>query len=370
MAATSNQEEVFFVQMITIFNRYLIKQILISTSLVVSVMLGLIFFTTLLGEFQDIGRGDYSFTQAVIYVLLRLPHNLYLFSPMLILLGGIIGLGMLTTHQELMIIRSSGFSLRSLMRAIFYSACLLIIFLMLIGEALAPQLDHKAALRKQNAVNNGQAVATASGVWLHEGNNFFHVDRVMAHHHLEGITRYQFNTEHQLIATYHAKVMDFKNEKWLLQEVMKTEFLPQTGTQSSYASQASWDFTLNPSLLNVGMVAAEEMSLAHLWDFSQHLLDNGLQASPFQLAFWQRLLQPFAIIVMIFLALPFVLNAPRSTMLGLRLLFGVILGFIFYLANAFLGQLSVIFQFPPFLAAALPILLFSAVCYFILRRIR
>lgn len=356
--------------MISIFNRYIIKQVLVSTAMVVGVMLALVFFTTLLGEFQDIGRGDYTFIQAVIYVALRLPHNLYLFSPMLILLGGIIGLGLLTSHQELMVIRSSGFSLRRIMIAIMYSAFLLIFFMMLLGEGLAPQLDHKAALRKQNAENNGQVVATASGVWLHEGNDFFHVDRVMAHRHLEGITRYQFNANHQLIAAYHAKVMDLQNGKWLLQEVVKTVFLPQAGTQVSYAPQEVWDFTLNPSLLNVGLVAPEEMSLSHLLTFSRHLVENGLQASQFQLAFWQRVLQPLAIIVMIFLALPFVLNAPRSTMLGLRLLFGVVVGFIFYLSNALLGQLSVIFQFPPLLAASLPIILFSCVCYGILRRVR
>lgn len=356
--------------MLTIFNRYIIKQVLSSTLMVVAVMLGLIFFTTLLGEFQDIGRGEYTFMQAVIYVVLRLPHNLYLFSPMLILLGGIIGLGMLTSHQELMVIRCSGFSLRKIMQAITYSALLLIAFMMLIGEGLAPQFDHRAALRKQNAENNGQVVATASGVWLHEKNNFFHINRVMAHHHLEGITRYQFSGNHQLIAAYRAKLMDYKDDKWLLQDVVKTVFIPQGGTQTSYTPQEIWNFTLNPGLLSVGLVAPEEMSLAHLLSFSRHLVENGLQASQFQLAFWQRVLQPLAILVMLFLALPFVLGAPRSTLMGLRLLFGVIVGFLFYLCNALLGQLSVIFQFPPFAAAVIPILLFFGLCYGILRRVR
>lgn len=353
-----------------VFSRYIVRHILASTGLVILVMLGLIFFTTLLGEFQDLGRGEYTFMQAVIYVTLRLPHHLYLFSPMLILLGGIIGLGMLTSHQELMVIRCSGFSLRRMMQAIFSSALLLIVSLMLLGEGLAPRLDHLAELRKQNAKNNGQVVATASGVWLHEKNNFFHVNRVMAHHHVEGVTRYQFNDQHQLIAAYHAKAMDYRDDKWLLQEVVKTIFLPQAGTQVSFLPQDIWDFTLNPSLLSVGLMAPEEMSLPSLLTFSRHLRENGLPAAPFQLAFWQRILQPLATLVMIFLALPFALGAPRSSFLGLRLLIGVIVGFIFYLCNAFLGQLSVIFQFPAFIAATLPILLFSILCYTVLRRVR
>lgn len=356
--------------MLSIFNRYIIRQVLVSTLLVIAVMAALCFFTTLLGEFQEIGRGEYSFLQAVVYVALRLPHNIYQFSPMLILLGGIIGLGILTAHQELMVIRGSGFSLAAILRAMMYSALVLIVLMMLLGEWAAPQLDHKAAIRKQNAKNNGQAVLTTTGVWLHEGNDFFHVERVIGQHHLEGITRYQFNVNHQLIAAYHANTMDFHEGKWLLQGVEKTVFLPQLGTQSAYAEEEVWDFTLNPSFLNLGLALPEEMSLPRLVAFSRHLVENGLQASQFQLAFWQRVLQPFAIILMLFLAVPFVLGSPRSSMLGLRILAGVVMGFVFYLCNAFIGQLSIIFLFPPFLAAALPILLFSGLGYVVLRRVR
>lgn len=342
----------------TIFNRYIMKHVLAATALVMAAMTALIFFTTFLGELQDIGKGDYTFIQAVIYVALRLPHNIYLFSPMLILLGGIIGLGVLTAHQELMVIRASGFSLRRIIKAMTYSALLLIILLMAIGEGIAPQLDHKAALRKQNARNSGEAAATVSGLWLHEGTDFFHVGRVIGQHHLEGVTRYQFNANHRLIASYHIKTMDFENGVWLLRDINKTLFLEPMGTRSTYIPQDKGDFTLNPHLLNLGIIEPEEMSLPHLLSFSRHLIENGLQASQFQLAFWQRVLQPLAILVMIFLAIPFVLNTSRSTVLGLRIVLGVVTGFIFYLANAFFGQLSIIFQFPAFLAAALPIVLF------------
>jgi lipopolysaccharide export system permease protein len=349
--------------MINIFDRYIIRHVLGSTLLVMSVMLGLIFLTTLLGEVQDVGRGDYTFVQAIIYVILRLPHNIYQFSPMLIMLGGIIGLGMLNTHHELMIIRSSGFSVRRLLKAMTYSALLLVAITMLLGEGLAPQLDHKAAMRKQNAKNNGQAVITGSGVWLHEGNDFYHIDRIIGRKHLEGVIRYQFDSNHQLVATYHAATMDFQNGTWELSDVDKTEFIPQAGTQSSYKLHDTWSFTLNPNLLNIGMIEPEEMSLVKLFSFSHHLVANGLQASQFKLAFWQRLLQPFAIILMLLLAVPFILSAPRSTMLGLRIVLGIIVGFIFYLCNAFIGQISIIYQFPPFLAAMVPILLFAGIGY-------
>lgn len=355
---------------LSILNRYIIKQVLGATFLVIAVMLVLSFLMTLLGEFQEIGRGEYHFTQAVMYVILRLPHIIYQFSPMLILLGGIIGLGMLTVHQELMIMRGAGFSLHALLKAMLYSALVLILMMLIVGEWLAPHLGHQATIRKQNAKNNGQAVVTTSGIWLHEGNDFFHIERVIGQRHVEGVTRYQFNPNHQLMAAYHAEIMNFHEGKWWLQHVKKTEFLPQMGTKSALLEQDTWDFTLNPSLLNLAAAVPDEMSLTHLFTFSRRLVNNGLQATQFQLAFWQRILQPLAIVVMLFLTIPFILTTPRSSVLGLRLLLGIIVGFIFYLLNAFLGQLSIILQLPPFLAAAMPILLFSAINYQILRRLR
>lgn len=354
----------------TIFNRYIIKQVLASTFLVIAMMLVLGFIITLLGEFQDIGRGEYHFIQAVTYVTLRLPHIIYQFSPMLILLGGIIGLGILAAHQELIVVRTAGFSLAAILKAMMYSAAVLIFCIVMVGELLAPYWDHKAIMRKQNAKNNGQAIVTTSGIWLHEGNDFFHIERVMGQHHLEGVTRYQFNASHQLIAAYHADTMDFQAGKWFLQQIEKTIFLPQIGTQTVHVKQDTWSFTLNPSLLNLSMVVPDEMSLWQLVTVSHHLIKNGLQAAQFQLAFWQRVLQPFAIIIMLFLAVPFVLTAPRSSLLGLRIFMGIIMGFVFYLSNAFLGQLSIIFRFPPLLAAAFPIILFSCVGYGMLRRIK
>ena len=355
--------------MVSIFKRYLIKQVILATLVVMGMMLVLVLITTLMGEFQDMGRGDYNFLQAFYYVLLRLPHNLYQFAPMLILLGGIIGLGVLTSHQELMVIRSSGFSLRHIVTAVSYSALLLIMLIMLIGEGLAPQWDHKAAIRKQNAENNGQAMITTSGLWLHQGDNFFHIDHVIDKKHLEGVRRYQFNSQHELLASYYAKTMDLQKGKWLLREVVKTRFNAQQGTQSSHLAEETWNFALNPSLLSVGSIEAEEMSLPALAKFSRHLIENGLHAAPFELAYWQRLLQPLAILVMLFLAIPFVLASPRSSARGLRLFFGILCGFAFYVSNAFLGQLSIIFQLPSFLAAALPILLFAGIGYLLLLRV-
>jgi len=345
-----------------ILHRYIAKSVMASILMVTAIVIALSFFINLLGEFRDIGVKDYGFLEAILHSLLLLPYSLYQFFPMVALLGGVFGLGILASHQELMVMRASGVPFRKVIQAVIAGALVFIIILTLLGECVSPKANFLAEKRKGSAQNGGQAVATATGVWVHEHDDFFHVKQVISVHHLEGVTRYQFDAKHHLLAAYFAHSMDFDHGHWLIHDLVKTNF-NQESTVSGQIPEESWDVTLNPSLLTVGMIEPEEMTLRSLFNYSQHLKQNGLHATEFQFSFWKRIFQPLATIVMILLAIPFVLNISRTTIIGWRIFMGVMLGFAFYISNAFLGQLSVVFQLSPWFAALLPILIFAGLGY-------
>lgn len=355
--------------MISIIHRYIAKTVLVATLLVIAVVTGLIFFISLLGELKDIGVGDYNFIQAIVHTLLRLPYSLYQFFPMLVLVGGTMGLGVLASNRELIVMRASGISIKKLIGAVIIAALLMILGATFIGEYIAPQANFVADTRKDSQQNFGQAVATASGVWVHEGNNFLHINKIIGLKHLEGVSRYEFNNHHELLASYYAKYLDYAEGKWQLQDVVKTTF-GKDRTISQQTKNGTWDLTLNPNLLNVGLIAPEDMSLPTLAKYSKHLTENKLQATVFQFEFWKRIFQPLTTLVMILLAIPFVFGAPRSVAMGRRIVVGVMFGFIFYIVNAMLGQFSVVFQVSPLLAALIPLLLFAALGYGLLLRTR
>lgn len=351
-----------------ILYRYIAKTIVMTTLLVVLIVMGLAFFVTLLGELKDIGIGDYNFIQAVAHTVLRLPYNLYLFFPMLILVGGVMGLGMLSSSRELIVMRASGMSIKQIISAVLIAAGILIFFATFIGEYVAPQANFVADTHKDSAQNLGQAVATASGVWIHEGTNFLHIEKVIGLKHLEGVSRYEFNAQHELLASYYAKTLDYQDGQWQSRDVVKTNFL-KNHTASQQIATGVWQLPLKPNLLNVGLLAPEDMSLRGLRVYAKHLSENKLQATQFQFEFWKRIFQPFTTLIMILLAIPFVFGAPRSTALGWRIALGVLIGFVFYILNALLGQFSVVYQVSPFIAALLPTLLFAAVGWGLLRRV-
>ncbi len=352
-----------------IIQRYIAQGVLISTLLVFLVVLALSFIVGLLKELHDIGVGEYGFWHAIAYIILQLPHTLYQFSPLLVLSGGVLGLGLLSSSHELIAMRVAGASVGKIIGGVVSAALVMIIFMTLFGELLGPSADYLAEKNKSSAMSNGQAVATQSGIWVHEGTNFLHIDRVIGHRHLEGVTRYEFDNQHHLLASYHANTMDFVDGQWQLFDLVKTTF-KNNRTQSEQFAKATWNLTLSSTLLNVGVLEPEAMSLSKLHEYSRSLEKNHLQASSFQLEFWQRIFQPFAILTMILLAVPFVFAAPRSMNVGRRMLLAIIVGFVFYVVAALLGQFSIVFQFPPVIAALLPILLFAGVGYFMMMRMR
>ena len=354
--------------MIRILDRYIARSIILSTLLTGFVITGVLFLLSMLAELKNIGEGDYGLWQAVQFVIMRMPNQIYQFTPMLILLGSMIGLSLLSSYRELSVMRAAGFSTQQITRCVIKAALIMILLLTAMGELFAPNLSFNAETRKENAQNAGQAVITASGVWFHVDNNFIHVDRVVGRQLLEGVTRYQFDNQHRLQESFYAKKLVFENGKWSMIDVVKTSFYHDR-TRSASIPKADWNIKLNLNLLNVGLVDPNEMTLGKLKKFATYLEQNGLQPTEYQYEFWQRIFKPFAAIIMVLLAIPFVLGTLSTSALGWRIVVGILVGFVFYISNSLLGELSIVYQVPPFFAALLPLIVFMLITVYLTRQL-
>jgi lipopolysaccharide export system permease protein len=354
--------------MIKILHRYIVKTIFQATLLITLVFTGVMCLLTLLAELKNIGEGDYGLLEAMLYVFLRLPNQLYQISPMLILLGSVVGLSVMASYRELSVMRTSGYSIRQILYGVLSAALLFVAGITIIGEWAAPEMSYNAEIRKENAQNAGQAVITASGVWFHVENNFIHVNHVVDRQLLEGVTRYQFDANRHLLVAYYAKTLSYENNQWVMKDVVKTTF-SNNRTRSEVIPLADWNLKFNTNLLNVGLVDPNEMTLSKLAKFSRYLDSNGLQSSAYKYEFWQRVFKPLAALLMIFLAVPFVLGAFRTSTLGWRLFAGILVGFAFFILNALLGQVCIVYQLPAVLAASLPLFLFALVGLYLSRQL-
>lgn len=351
-----------------ILDYYIARTVVLTTLLVLFAFICLGFFVQLMGEFGTIGKGHYGMVQALKYAALTLPQMIYQIFPMIGLVGVMLGLGTLSHHHELMVMRAGGVSIRSITRAVLLGVLVMVGVMTLVGEWVAPSLFRTAELFKIVEKSGGQAITAKNSLWVRDKNSFIHIERVFGSKTLQNVTRYVFNDEQVLLEVSHAKTVHFKKGVWQAQEV-STSFLKPGGVVSSTSSFALWPVTLIPDVLQVAQIAPEEMSLPSLLSMVNYKKANHLNVAHYELSLWQRLLQPLATGVMMFLAIPFIFGPMRSVTAGLRLLAGILMGFGFYILNQFFGPFSLVYQLPPFVGAILPTLLFALMAYMMMLRV-
>ncbi len=341
-----------------IIERYLGRTVISTTLSVLGVLLALFALIQLMAETRDIGSGHYTLLSAFYYVLLTLPSQFYTFSPIAILLGTVLGLSLLAKHSELIILNISGVSLYKIAWSLFKATLLIVFFTVVIGEGLAPRAARLAESHKAFLTTSGQTLMTQQGsLWIRDGHNFIYIQSILNPTHLSRVSRYQFDDHNSLLNASFANKVSYEKNSWEADDVI-TSHLSAKKISTSHVQHETWPLSFSPKLLNISIILPEQMSLKQLNEYIRYRKKNLLSTSQYSLAFWQRILQPFAIWIMMCLAIPFTFKHLRSLATSLRTIAGVVVGFGFYLLNEFFGPFAIVYQWPPFLAALLPLLIF------------
>ena len=354
---------------VSMITRYLFKSSLIATLAVIAVLMVLQGFMIFLGELKDMGVGDYHAWQALQYVLFCAPYELQKCLPMALLLGHLLGLGALARHHEILILFVSGMSRLAILRKAFLGALLMVLCISMVTEIIVPKGRHLAKRLKAVATTQGQTLHTHYGTWVRYHNYFIHIDNIVAAKQLQGITWYEFDNQHRIKRAAYAENAHYQHDHWQLSELRETIFSDDVIHINEQASSA-WVVNLNPKFLMADSVDPGEMSLTMLSRYLRYLKDNHRHLENYGFVFWKRVLQPLAMALMVFISIPFVFGMQRNLNVGVRILYGSLFGFGFYLLNEFLGPFSLVYQVPPWLAAVCPILLFSVIALSCVIRMR
>ena len=129
-----------------------------------------------------------------------------------------------------------------------------------------------------------------------------------------------------------------------------------------------WDVQLTPQLLGTVVLEPEALSVTGLWRYIHYLADQGLANGKYWLAFWTKVLQPLVTAALVLMAISFIFGPLRSVTLGQRVFTGVLVGFVFRIAQDLLGPSSLVFGFPPLLAVLIPSLICAVAGFWMLRR--
>lgn len=350
-----------------ILDAYIGRVIASTTFITLAVFVSVSGIIKFVEQMGDVGRGDYDLSHAALYVLYYIPRDVEIFFPMAALIGGLIGIGMLASNSELVVMQAAGMSRLNIIQSVMKTAVVLILMSMAVGEWLGPAGEASAREIRAQAISGGSLISAKSGVWAKDGDYFVHITEVEDQGTLNKVQIYRFDEELKLESWLSADHAIYKNEAWQLENVKDT-FIFNNQIQERNHETLAWTSSLTPEKLGVVTVKPESLSVSGLVNYLEYLESNQQDKSRYVLAFWRKIMQPFTVAVMLLVALSFIFGPLRSVSMGARIMMGVLTGLLFHIANQVFGSLSLVYQLPPVFGAVMPSIIFILVAMFFMNK--
>lgn len=350
-----------------LLDQYIRRTVISHTLVVFAILLAIYFFSTLVNEMGNVGKGSYSTVNAVLYSLMLIPRQSYELFPMVALLGTMLGLGSLASTSELTVIRSAGVSVKRVAFSVIKAGIIMIVVVIALGEGLAPKLEKEAHTQRLRAMAQNISLNAGKGLWAKDGQDFIYIRQLSPGGEANGLTRY--NVEGQRLAEIAVAASgQYRDGVWRLTGVRKTIF-DDKGVRIENADVAEWKSSMTPDAINLASMPPENLATWELYDFINYLRDNGLATQRYEVAFWIRVITPLATGGMILLALPFVFGSMRAVGVGQRVMIGALLGIVFYLFNGVFSRMGLIYDISPIFSAATPTVLVYLLWFFMMKRV-
>ena len=337
-------------------DRYITKTLLNYTLVVLLIWLSIYSFFNFLGELNSTGQADYTVLEAFKYIILQMPEVVYKQASPIILLGCVLGMGYLSTTNQLVVLQVSGNSVLKLTALTVRTALIFVFMIIAFGEYIAPIASEEAEKGRTKALGQSFASQNQEGFWIREGGNYLNVEKNIDGNHFVGVTiiEVKSNKITSVVksedATFDGKSLKMDNtdifsinDSTDIDEISLKE-------RNSYNKIVSFD----QDLINSLKKEPDELTTRNIYKQIQFLSDNKLNSGIYKVELYKRAIKPITLVAMILLAMLFVFGSTRDVSLGRKIFFGVSLGLSFEMLSRIGGAMALSLDFNPMISAVLP----------------
>ncbi len=337
-----------------ILERYLGYHFLRGYLLVLLVLLALFGFLDFVDELSEVGEGDYRIGDALLYVLSTYPSKVLDFSAICSLMGGSLALAGLVRSSEIVAMRAAGMSLSGLALALAKVMLLMVLLLLVVAEYFGPMTRQWGFLYRHEALEGKDALRTEHGFWSRDRTRFLNVRAIIHGRVPQDVDIYHFDTAGKLLQFLHARRAEVREAgEWMLEEVTIKSW-NEGLLLTRHRPTMSWRSFLTPQQLKTLELPPETLSITDLWYYVRYLKTTNQESNQYELMFWQRILLPISMAVMLLFLLPMAATSPRSGGFGWQVAVAIIVGVFYFLATQVVANLGLLWDFPPLLTALTP----------------
>jgi len=318
---------------------------------------------------EELRLGDsatYGVAQALNFILRTAPAEACRLLPAAALLGAVMGLGQLQSHNELVAMQAAGVSLWRVLLAVLLPALLIAAGGTGVGELVAGPLSQQAHRQRALALTDYRLVPTLTGLWVRDQDRFVNIGLVHPDGSLVDVYVYDFDGPALRRITF-ARAATRRADGWVLSDVHESA-LGEAGVTVRQVAEEPWDLPVDPRRLETTWLRPEDLSMAELHQTIQTLRRQRQNPLSYEVAFWRKVSAPFYAVVMVLLAVPIVVTGQRPLRVGERVVAGALVGLGFQMFQQIFTSLGLVSAFPAAVTALTPVAVALAVMALLLWR--
>ncbi|WP_242137673.1 MULTISPECIES: LPS export ABC transporter permease LptG [unclassified Sphingomonas] len=338
---------------------YMGRMFLIRTFAVLAMLVLILQALDLLSESGHIlahpGNGEPQVWQ---YLTLRIPEIIAQFLPFSVLLGTIITLSTLNQNSEVIALKASGLSAHQVLAPLLITSLGVALISFTFNDRVVSRAT--ATLDAWQKVEYGPMPidrGDRTNVWVRDGDDLIQVERVRGmgdHAKLTNVTLFD-RTNGSLVAIVTGQNGVRDGHGWKLTPA--TRFDVATGKKTQLPAIVIGQ-SVRPDQFTLATIDAGGLSFGALRSAIADLGAGGRPTKALEGAMWHKLSAPLSSILMPLLGAVAAFGLARSGKLFVRAVIGMMLGFLYFVADNFALAMGNIGAYPPFLAAWAPFLLF------------
>lgn len=360
--------------MIRVADRYLAIAVLQGIILAVIALLGLDALLSFLGEAEDFDRGDYDPGVALYFIAVTAPRRLYEWFPAATAVGIVLSLGRMAAANELVALRSSGYSRRAIAAAVVGAIAVFLVPLMISSELLMPMAERYGQSVKVASKAGGESISSDKDLWVREGDRIIFARQPLMSAvrpgeqvQLDTILAVAFDADGRVRSLTQAARGEHDGERWILRKVQRS-ILEESEVVVEHSETLTLPSLVAPQVLASAVARPRFLSIRELAAHSAFMRANKLDPAAYRAALWTRLAYPLAVVGIALIGVSSVFGMLRERGFGSRLFVGLVLGIGFYVFSRVAADLGQIYSLHPAAGAFLPALALLGLGIVLIRR--
>ena len=266
------------------------------------------------------------------WIFYKLFFTAYLLIPTIALISSALLIIRMNSKNEIIILRTSGFSIKKLVMIFLIIGTTLSITNFILGEVIVPYTEKKADMIFYTKVKKiPYKYSKMDKIWLQANNCLCKIDFFLpSEKALQGITILTFDKSGHIMKKEHIFLASYIDNNWLFLQVNRVSYNKKFPYKEFKYSETSSDFPFSINSLGFLRKKPQEMNFYELYNYLKIMSKKGYSDPSLSTGLIEKITLPLMSIIMIIIPIGLSIGNARRKNFMVDFIYSVIWGFIYW----------------------------------------